>query len=106
MRRFWFTFDLPPVPDPPTGGISLDGDSWGWLRRGIGVTAADEDDARAVIRTELSAHGPPLPAVREVVADFDLSALDEKHMLPNIVGVTWRGIWWPPGFTRWSEEQR
>jgi hypothetical protein len=104
MRRFWITFELPPAPEPPEEGIRLDGDPWGWLRRGVGVTAEDEEAAIRLARRELSQNGE-LPSVREVVPDFDVSTLDERHMLPSIVGVTWRGVWWPPGFTRWHDDE-
>jgi hypothetical protein len=104
MRRFWITFELPPEPERPRNGVRLDGDPWGWLRRGVGVTAESADAAIDLARGELAAFGE-LPPVREVLPDFDVSTLDEKHMLPSIVGVTWRGVWWPPGFTRWHGDE-
>src|SRR5258706_15491110 len=103
MRRFWITFDLPPEPESPRSGITLDGDPWGWLRRGVGVTAASLEDALGLVRDELFDGTDDVPAVSQVIADVDVSTLEEGPILPNIGVVIWRGIWWPPGFTQWHE---
>lgn len=103
MRRFWINFQLPPEPEQPATGFRLDGDPWSWLRRGVGVTAADPEDALAIIHAELGRYGE-IPEPAEVIHDVDVSTLDEDHILPNIGPVVWRGVWWPPGFTRWKEQ--
>lgn len=103
MRRFWVTFELP--PEVPDEGVALDGDPWGWVRQGVGVTAEDEDDAIALIREDVWRQGD-IPPVREVIPDFDVSTLDQEHVLSKIVAVTWRGVWWPPGFTRWHDDDQ
>lgn len=93
MRRFWITFDAASdTPVPPR------------MRLGVGVAAESEQAAVALLRDELVPAGGDLPPVREIVADVDVSTLDEQHVLRNIGVVTWRGIWWPPGFTRWHAD--
>jgi hypothetical protein len=65
-----------------------------WFRRpvglGYGVTAFTVEDAEQL----LARAGLPRDWV-EVVADVDVSALDAGHVLPNIGGVTFRGVWYP-----------
>src|SRR5207302_4520126 len=73
MRRFWITFDLPPVPTPPRKGVSLDGDLWAFLRHGVGVTAEDEDAALALVERELGSRSGRLPPIHEIQPDFDVS---------------------------------
>ena len=65
-----------------------------WFRRpvgfGYGVTAFTVEDAERL----LARAGLPSDWV-EVVADVDVSTLDAEHVLPNIGGVTFRGVWYP-----------
>ena len=69
LRRFWFS--------RPVG-------------LGYGVTAFTVEDAeRLLARTGL------LREWIEVDADVDVSALDVGHVLPNIGGVTFGGVWYP-----------
>ena len=67
------------------------------------MTAASLEDALDLLHEEVFEDMDDVPAVSEVVADVDVSTLDEGHILPNIGVVIWRGIWWPPGFTHWQE---
>jgi len=69
LRRFWFR--------RPIGG-------------GYGVTAFTIEDAEGLVARA----GLPRDW-SEVVADVDLSGLDPGHVLPNIGGVTFRGVWFP-----------
>lgn len=69
LRRFWFA--------RPVGF-------------GYGVTAFSAEDAERL----LARAGLPRDWVG-VVADVDVSALDAGHVLPNVGGVTFRGVWYP-----------
>ncbi|MEY4878677.1 MAG: hypothetical protein RJB62_145 [Pseudomonadota bacterium] len=79
LRRFWFEFDGSVAPP---------------LRRGCGVTAFDYEDALALLR-ELVFEGDEIPPVKSVIPDFDVSAIDDKHIWPNMGLAVARGIWWP-----------
>ena len=74
------------------------------LRAGCGVTARDSGDALALIR-ERVCDGGDLPPVRKCVENVDVSSLDPRHVLPNLVmPPIWRGIWFPQGFADWKEQ--
>lgn len=83
LRRYWFEFE--PGSLPP--GVAL----------GCGVTARGEDDARALLAATVF-HGAAMPAVRRVLEDVDISALDAAHVLPNMLEPTSRGVWFPLGY--------
>ena len=78
--RYWIRFDAPFASIP--------------LHMGCGVTAANYDDALALVRAALSPDAA-LPPVREVTENVDVSGLDVLHVLPNIGDVTSRGVWFP-----------
>jgi hypothetical protein len=78
LRRFWFKFE---------GERSL----------GYGVTAWTEDDALNILRERVFESGA-VPRF-SVAADIDVSTLDAGHIRPNMENPTWRGIWFPRGFT-------
>lgn len=78
LRRYWIEFD------ERVAGVS----------RRFGVTAIDLDDALGLIGR---AGAGPLPRPTLVVADIDVSTLDEGHVLPNMDPPNWRGIWFPIG---------
>lgn len=65
-----------------------------WFRRpvglGYGVTAFSVEDAE-----QLLARAGLVRDWTEVVPDVELSTLDPNHVLPNIGGVTFRGVWFP-----------
>jgi hypothetical protein len=86
MRRFWLEFDLTGYTDYPAG-----------IQLGCGVTAYDLTDAMRLV-TEKVFRGTPVPTVRNVVADIDVSTLDERHILPSMGNVVRRGIWFPLGY--------
>ena len=73
-RRFWF-----PLPS----------------RRGIGVTAESEDEARAFAAEVLERYYPDGLELDAVVPDVDVSTLDARHVLPNIGSPAVRGVWYP-----------
>jgi hypothetical protein len=101
LRRFWFEFEVLPYQPASEHEISLDGpDSWSPqapIRMGVGVTGIDEEDCRNLVE-RLIFDGQPLPPVRRVVADVDVSALGER-VLPNMEVPIRRGIWFPMGFS-------
>jgi hypothetical protein len=77
LRAFWLTF-----PKDPR------------LPMGIGVTAYSREDAFAVIAEQgISWH---LEAAEiEVRQDVTLDDLDQRHVLPNIGPMRFRGVWYP-----------
>jgi hypothetical protein len=78
LRRFWFTFD----PDNTPPGMAA----------GCGVTALDRDDALALVGSWL---GTAAPSLGSVIDDVDVSTLDAKHVLPNMLPPNERGVWYP-----------
>jgi hypothetical protein len=94
LARYWFEFDVDDLamePGPP-GVIRLDGGNpvhhFCWL--GVGVTGYDEADCTALIAARLAPH--PVPPIRTVTKDIDLSTLPNLQ----IANPAWRGIWMPP----------
>jgi hypothetical protein len=87
LKRFWFEFD-----------ISKDDlhrySSYSGLKMGCGVTAFSYEDALVVLR-ERRFKKDPLPSIRNVIEEIDVSTLDPDHVLPNIGVPIWRGIWFP-----------
>ncbi|MBX3428656.1 MAG: hypothetical protein KF779_03625 [Hyphomonadaceae bacterium] len=77
LRRYWIRFSSPaPI------GFAL----------GCGVTAFTEDDARALVSSELQ---QALPSIESIEIEFDVSTLDVNHVVPNMGDCTQRGIWYP-----------
>lgn len=86
FRRYWIVFEEDGVERGPYGRF---------LPRGVGVTGRSREDALALVRAKLCG-GEPLPAVRSVLDDVDLSTLDARHVRPNVGRILPRGVWWPP----------
>lgn len=63
----------------------------GW---GCGVTAYTEEDALFLVK-ETYFQKKALPAVQHIIADVDISTLDQDHVAPNMGSTVWRGVWWP-----------
>ena len=74
LRRFWF---------PLSQGL------------GIGVTAASEDEARALAEETRQNHFSREATILGVIPDVDISTLDAGHVLPNIGPPAVRGVWYP-----------
>lgn len=85
MIRYWFEFDI--TLNDWSSKQTL-------LRAGCGVTAHDIDDALQLIR-DVVLQGGPLPPLKRVEPDIDISTLDAKHILPNIDSVLRHGVWFP-----------
>jgi hypothetical protein len=83
LRRYWFEFDAP-KEHPHAAEIVM----------GCGVTAYHEDDAVVLLRQQMF-EGDPLPPIRRVIEDIDVSTLDENHIRPNMGVPVWRGVWFP-----------
>ena len=84
LRRFWFKFS--PMP-------------FNALNVGCGVTARDKNDAIKLVR-ELVFADQHMPGILEIIEDVDVSALDSKHVRPNMGTCSGRGIWYPVGFRK------
>jgi hypothetical protein len=84
LKRFWIRFQSLPAYDS--------------LGLGCGVTAHSYEDALALLRDTVF-KGKALPVVESVIENIDLSALDQKHVVPNMEPPVWRGVWFPKGFT-------
>ena len=74
LRRYWF---------PATRGF------------GVGVTALSLEQARAWADEALVRLPPGARLTGEVVEDVDLRTLDQRHVLPNILPPSNRGVWYP-----------
>ena len=85
LRRFWIRFS-------PASGFAAP-------RPGCGVTAYDYDDAMIILADSIF-NGKTVPEIAEVIEDVDVSKLDQKHVIPNMEAPTWRGVWYPRGFSR------
>jgi len=85
LHRFWIRFNS-------ASGFAAP-------RPGCGVTAYDYDDAMIILADTIFS-GKPVPEIEEVVEDIDISKLDQKHVIPNMEAPTWRGVWYPKGFSQ------
>jgi hypothetical protein len=86
LHRYWIAFDLTHYADPP---MSID--------MGLGVTAHSEGEALAIVQVRVFS-GRPLPATKSIARDLDVSALDPRHIRPNMGNPAVLGIWFPLGF--------
>ena len=84
LKRFWIRFK-------PTR--QYDG-----LRPGCCVTGYEYDDPMAILKDTVF-RDQESPPVESVIEDVDVSTLDQKHVVPNMEPVVWRGVWFPKGFS-------
>jgi hypothetical protein len=85
MKLKWYWIRFQSVP--PYNSLGL----------GCGVTAYTYDDAINILQdTIFKGKAPPL--VDTVTEDVDISALDQKHVIPNMEPPVWRGVWFPKGY--------
>ena len=83
LHRYWFTFlSLRPL-DP--------------LRLGCGVTAYGVDDAINILRQTVFVGRGDIK-IDSMIADVDITTLDQGHVVPNMDVPVWRGIWFPKGY--------
>jgi hypothetical protein len=87
LVRFWIEFEHT-IEDQPHPGTLL----------GVGVTAVDQEDALALV-AERVFKGDPLPPIKDVRPDVDVSTLDEGHVIPNMEPPVERGVWFPRGYS-------
>jgi hypothetical protein len=88
-RRLWVTFK---AGMPPVFG-STGGDLADVILYGCGVTGLDEEDCWRRVRGVFGER--PLPQVRDVVLDIDVSRLDPDRVLPGIGNPAVLGVWFP-----------
>jgi hypothetical protein len=86
LHRYWIRFAGSLGDERPIG-----------TRLGCGVTARHRDDALALLQERVFGD-QPLPEVREIIEDVDVSALDNRHVLPNMGNPAVLGIWFPIGY--------
>ena len=101
LRRYWIEFE-PLGEDEELDLIFLAG----WSRAACGVTAHSFEDALVLVRENLVLGGP-LPAVRKVIEDVDLSTFEDDpflaaNVLPHVGPPIWRGIWFPSLWYTWE----
>ena len=83
LKKFWFCFEPFPKPSP--------------INLGCGVTAYNYDDAVYLLQDRVfGEHG--VPRIVECIENIEQTALDQKHVLPNIGDAAIRGIWFPQGY--------
>jgi hypothetical protein len=83
LHRYWIRFQHNP--------------SFGVPKPDCGVTAYDYDDALVILQDTVF-RGRDMPPIEEVIENVDISALDQKHVIPNIEAPVWRGVWYPRGY--------
>ena len=81
LKRFWIEFD-------DTASLSVG------VGYGCGVTAFDLNEALAVLQEQVFID-EPMPEIRKITEDIDVSTLDPNHVLPNIGITVDRGVWFP-----------
>lgn len=84
LHRYWIEFEVT-LEDSPI------------LHPGCGVTAFTLEDGLRLV-SENMLEGKPLPKIRSITEDVDVSTLDPKHVLPNMGITVKRGIWFPSGY--------
>lgn len=89
LHRFWFRFRSLPRYSP--------------LLLGCGVTAYSYEDALHILRRVVFVD-KELPEIEAVQEDFDVSILDQKHVVPNMEPIVWRGVWFPKGYVLSRED--
>lgn len=91
LRRYWIEFEPPPHEELPPGVIRLAP----WPPAGCGVTAYTLEDALSLMNEYLGCVGP-IPPIRAVIEDVDLSTIDLlRHVRRAVIVPIWRGIWYP-----------
>ena len=80
LRRYWFPLSI---------GL------------GIGVTAASDDEARA-LAMDAQRRTAPDATLLEPIVDVDVRTLDAGHVQPNIGPVVVRGVWFPNENLGWG----
>jgi len=86
LHRYWIDFDLAFYEEPP---MSVD--------MGFGVTALSQDQALEIVRQRVF-NGRPLPTIKNIAPNVDVSILDPRHIRPNMANPAVLGIWFPLGF--------
>ena len=78
VKRVWITFETVSHSLLPA-----------LIRQEVGVTAQTEQTAIALVRYELGAPTAQLPPVLEVLANIEVSAVDEQHSCRTSGGALW-----------------
>ena len=84
LTRYWFVFE----ENKHTRATSLS----------MGITAYSYDDAISIIEGLLFKDSG-IPAVKSYIENFDVSTITDLHIRPNLLPSTFRGIWYPGGFS-------
>ena len=79
LRPYWVQLARRPEPTP--------------LNIGIGVTAASEEESRAMVLQAVE--DADIVSVSPVL---DATELDQGHVVPNMGNLLVRGIWFPLGY--------
>lgn len=83
LTRYWIEFDIQQDAFYPS-----------WLSKGCGVTAYSYLDAVQILRDQVF-KDKPVPAIRTIIENVDISTLDTSHVLPNMGMPVRRGVWYP-----------
>ena len=86
LKRYWVVFAF--------SSKDSEFESYIGLGYGCGVTAYDWDDAVKLMKEKLF-FNDPIPEIKEVTENVDVSTLDANHVLPNIGIPIDRGVWFP-----------
>jgi hypothetical protein len=94
LRRYWIEFEVSPLSSIDLLAVVSESLYAWWIRR-CGVTAFSQEDALNLIRQQLWLFEMPLPPIRNIIEDVDVSTLDPWRVLPQMGPPIWRGIWYP-----------
>lgn len=83
LVKFWIIFDEADCRNLTRLGLGL----------GAGVTAYNESDALALLRSHLKIDD--LPQVERFVRDIKFDDLEENHVRRNMSSMSERGVWYP-----------
>jgi hypothetical protein len=82
LIRYWFEFE---------GNIPIG------FNLGCGVTAWNYEDALNILKERVF-KDIPIPNIKKLQTEVDVSLLDAGHVLPNMLPANVRGIWFPMGY--------
>ena len=85
LIRFWFEFEK--TKRPISDSVQI----------GCGVTAFNYLDALHIIVSKIF-KDTTLPEITKCIANIDIRALDQRHVIPNMGTPSERGVWYPLGY--------
>ncbi len=88
LTTYWIEFD----PDFPADKLPAG------TKIGCGVSALDQSDAINLVCKYVFSNTNHKPKINRIITPVDITAIDKKHVLPNMGNLLVRGIWYPLGY--------